>query len=128
MSIYEQTLNLIGEKPKFILREYNYRAYKEGECKVFQKESEALQYSKLVEKFCINEQQVIDFKKSINEYNKKFTETFENILSRHYPKVPYFSVIYNYALEISDSNYSYLEDKFEEVFSMVNDCVKMLDN
>lgn len=64
MFFYKECEEMVGEKPEYPTKEYGYRAYKNGECKVFNTKTEADDFSKLVERFVVNEE----------EYNKKLKE------------------------------------------------------
>lgn len=65
MISYTQCEEMIGEKPPYPEKNWKWRAYKNGECQVFETVKEASAFSTLVEKFTINDE---EFKKQKEEY------------------------------------------------------------
>lgn len=65
MFSYDQCEKMVGIKPEYPVMKTAYRAYKNGECKVFHSLKEANDFSKLVEKFVVNEE---EYQQTLKEY------------------------------------------------------------
>jgi hypothetical protein len=123
MSIYKQTLTVIGKEPKKVHPCYFYRSYKNGSFKIFQDEMQAKDHSNLIEEFCVNETEYEKYKNDIINYEKKFLCTLKNLLFKKYPS-PFFESIFDTSILLSENNLQEVEFLFDVLMSL---CDKILN-
>lgn len=63
MITFEEAIAHVGGYPEPVGRKLNYRAYKDGECKIFDDYVDASKFSNLIEKFVVNLEEWTSYKK-----------------------------------------------------------------
>jgi hypothetical protein len=110
---YYEVENSFVNKLSYPAKEFKYRAYKDGVCKIFDSRDEALLYSKLFEKFQIN---VEEYSELLEAYNKQQQLIYDT----------WFSQVTEYFSDYSDGEralmWDYAYDRghasgYDEVFS-----------
>lgn len=119
---YSEIQERIGSLP-YPTKSTKYRAYKDGECKVFESRSEAIKYSTLIESFCDN---IEEYQYALSEYNKREQEIFDTWYSEIREHFSSYSeaeidVMYDYAY---DRGHAY---GYDEVFSYMVDFSYYID-
>lgn len=122
MISYKQCEEMVGVKPEYPRTEYGYRAYKNGECKVFYTSKEANEFSKLVERLVVNEEEYNLQKEAYYAYETKVFELWITELKSEFDlpeKV--FSICYSEAYDRGHSA------GYDEVASYMCDVVEFYE-
>ena len=112
-------------------KEYNWRAYKNGNCQIFDNKEDAEEYSRLIEKFQVNEfeyatrlekyyaQETIIF----NMWHAQVREYFTDFTDEE------FNIIYEYSYyQAHTSGYDYVFSAMQEVSKVVASVRKLYLN
>lgn len=117
MKSYEEIVESLGGTFEFVDPKYAWRAYKGGEYLVFSDKPSALGYSRLVEKFIVNQEEYDLNMSSHMAFEDKVKDLWENELWHTTSRVPYsvfkLSLIkacdeYN-TWEVYDPNNNYID-------------------
>ncbi len=105
------------------IKTYKYRAYKNGECQIFETKADAEKYSKLTEKFQIDEEVYNDLLKQYHEQGKAICAIWDNQVREyfnHYSDEE-FQIIYDFGYEQGHS------DGYNSVLDYMVDAAEIVD-
>lgn len=122
MISYKECEEKIGPKPPYPEKDWKWRAYKNGECKIFDTVKEASTFSPLVEKFTINEEEYNLQKEAYYAYETKVFELWITELKSEFDlSEVVFSICYFEAYERGHSS------GYDEVANCMFDVVELYE-
>lgn len=130
MFSYKECEEMVGVKPEYPTKEYGYRAYKNGECKVFCARDEANQFSNLIERFVVNEEEYNEKLKEYHNFETKVQTFWLNLLKEeHDLPEKIFNICYDEAYdeghsggydEVANCMYGVVEF-YEKIMKVIKD-------
>lgn len=118
MNIYNKALENMGNRSIYIPKQYRYYSYKNGKAKSFSTQKEALAFSTMIEKVCINKDEHDKSLEELKNYNEKVYDELIRLLKEKYP-TPYFDIIFSKAYAMCDT-LSDIEDHFEDMLEFAD--------
>jgi hypothetical protein len=105
------------------IKSYQYRAYKNGECQIFETKADAEKYSKLTEKFQIDEEVYNDLLKQYHEQGKAICAIWDNQVREYFNHYSddEFQIIYDFGYEQGHS------DGYNSVFDYMVDAAEIVE-
>lgn len=124
MITFEEAITHVGGYPEPVERVLNYRAYKDGECKIFDDYVSAINFSKLTEKFVANLEEWAAYKKAHDEVLITATKYWMGELQKeHELSDKLFNACY---AEAWDRGHSYGYDHVADCMTNVVDFAKKI--
>jgi hypothetical protein len=124
MKRYETYIKELGGYPTIPPRIFSYFAYKNGECSKFDTSEEAKKYSNITESCCVNAEDVVKAKKSLEYFKHDVYNAWYSDLRKEYDNIN--DDTFSLCLDICNDRYDDFDYVAEYMETIVDFAIKVI--